>query len=230
MTDFISEVPQHSLTPHSLDRVTSLLSRELRPQGYQPRLVGIAAINSLIWEIRAANMISETARSWRNYRVGAAVLAYNFENPAMGSFVGANFKPEEGGGPNIHAEQAALAKARTAGLDHAIGIAVWGDPSDLDANPSQSPTLRPCRRCSEMFTTAPEVHPDTLILSGNTDLTTCEFYTAGELAKYYEDPEARGPISEVPSYSLADDMDDDWYMANIFIPYLLPKMNGLYLD
>jgi hypothetical protein len=107
-------------------------------------------------------------------------------------------------------------------------MAVWGDPTDLNANPMQVPTLRPCKRCSDMFKQLPEVKPETLILSASGDLSVCELYTVKELDVYYQKPNSNRPISEVPTYSLADDMDDTEYQQEIFIPYLLPKIRSLY--
>jgi cytidine deaminase len=228
MSDLLSEVPNMLLVPHQLDRYTPLLPKELKPEGYEPLLIALASINNLIWLIRASVKGSEVAYSWRNYVVGAAVIAYSLDNPTMGITVGGNFKPQQDGGPNIHAEQVALAKARLAKLNHVFGIAVWDDTTDLDANPNQSPTRIPCKRCDKMFNELPEVKPETLILSSNSDLTACELYTVDELRIYYENPDATGPISDTPCYSLADDMNDEEYEQTIYFPYLLPKVMSLY--
>jgi cytidine deaminase len=228
MSDLLSEVPDMQLVPHQLDKYTPLLPKELKPEGYEPLLIALASINNLIWLIRASARGSEVAYSWRNYIVGAAVIAYSLDIPAMGITVGGNFKPQQEGGPNIHAEQVALTKARLAKLDHVFGIAVWGDTTDLDANPNQSPTRIPCKRCDKMFNDLPEVKPETLILSSNSDLTVCELYTVDELKFYYEKPDATGQISDIPCYSLADDMNDEEYEQTIYYPYLLPKVMSLY--
>lgn len=213
---------------HKLDHFIPLLPKELKPEGYDPALIALASLNNFVALIRSAAKSSEIAMSWRNYIVGAAVLAYNLDTPAMGTMVGGNIKPEQTGGLNLHAEQIALAKASNNNLDYIFGIAVWGDPTDLDANPNHSPTRTPCRRCDKMFSELPEVKPDTLIVSSNADLSVCELYTVEELKRYYQNPEAFGPISDMPCYSLADDMDDTAYEETVFIPHLLPKIIDLY--
>jgi len=72
------------------------------------------------------------------------------------------------------------------------------------------------------------VKAQTLILSGDTGLNKCELYTAQELQDYYDQPNPRGPVSEVPVYSLADTMNDDEYTETILLPYLIPKVCSLY--
>jgi cytidine deaminase len=228
MSDLLSEVPAVYLQSHKLDHYIPLLSRELKPEGYDPALIALASLNTFVALTRAAAKSSEIALSWRNYKVGAAVLAYNLGTPAMGTFIGANIKPQPAGGLNLHAEQIALAKARINNLNHIFGISIWGDPADLDANPSHSPTRIPCRRCDKMFSELPEVKPETLIVSSNVDLTVCELYTVEELRRYYQNPEAHGPVSDMPCYSLADDMDDTEYEETVFVPHLLPKIIDLY--
>lgn len=228
MIDLIAEVPEIFLTNHDLDRFTQLLDKDIKPEGYELGLVALASINNLIWAVRAAAKSSEQAVSWRNYRVGAVAIAYNLEAPAMGIVVGANFKPDRTTGLNLHAEQIALAKARQHHLNKVMALAVWGDPNDENANPTKAPTLRPCRRCSDMFDIAPAVLPETFILGGNSDWSVCEFYTVKELSDYYKKSEATGPISETPCYSLADDMDDRRYEAEILATYLWPKVHNLY--
>ncbi|MGD0284160.1 MAG: hypothetical protein ABSB12_00995 [Candidatus Saccharimonadales bacterium] len=228
MSDLLSEVPEVYLQSHELDHYIPLLSRELKPEGYDPALIALASINNFVSLIRSAAKSSEIAVSWRNYIVGAAVLAYNLDTPAMGATVGGNIKPEQTGGLNLHAEQIALAKARKIKLNCIFGIAVWGDPTDLDANPNHSPTRIPCRRCDKMFSELPEIKPETLIVSSNADLSVCELYTVEELRRYYQNPDAYGPITDMPCYSLADDMDDIEYEESVFIPYLLPKIIDLY--
>lgn len=228
MNDLLTAVPEVFLGKHVLDRRTPLLGREFKPEGYDPALVAIASINNLIWLIRAAQQTAPQALSWRDYKVGSAVLAYDFETPAMGITVGMNIKPDQDGSINLHAEQLALAKARRMKLNHVMAIAVWGDPTDANANPSGESTLRPCRRCDDMLRAIPEVKTETLILSGNSDLSVCELYTAMELQTFYSSPEAQGNISSIPYYSLAENMDDDAYTTDIFLPHLLPKVRSLY--
>jgi len=157
MKDLVAEVPERFLAAHELDRYIRLLNEYEKPKGYDPGLVALAALNNFTWLIRASVQGSKQAISWREYRVGAAVFAYNFEKPAMGITIGYNVKPFQNGQINLHAEQIALAKARALQLEYVVALAVWGDPHDINANAGQSPTLRPCKRCSKMFETEPMV-------------------------------------------------------------------------
>jgi cytidine deaminase len=211
MTDLIAEVPELMLGRHELDNIWPLWG----PYRYEPAMVAVQSLNNMMAIIRAAAHAEEMAESWRNYKVGAAVLAYNFEARAFGVTVGANYKPQQGGGPNIHAEQVALAKARRIGFNEVFAIGVRADPEDDDANPRHLPTLPPCGRCKGMLADAPEVSDRTLVLSANLDLRQCEIYSVGELLAYYDDPDSRPRVApDIPVYSLADDYDEDYYNEN----------------
>ena len=50
-----------------------------------------------------------------------------------------------------------------------MGIAIYADPNDEDANPNGLMTLRPGIRCVTMFECAPEVDKRTIILGVNPD-------------------------------------------------------------
>lgn len=225
MADLIDEVPEAYLQTHRLDSIVWLPTAEIRGEPYDPAMVAVASLNNFVWLIRAAARGSEQADSWREYKVGSAILGYNFDDGILGITVGFNIKPQEGEGLNIHAEQMAVAKARLHRLTHIFGIAVWGDETDLDANPSHAPTLRPCKRCSGMFDECDAIKENTLILSGNKGLSTCEIYTKKQLVEHYEQGTS---ISDIPLYSLAEDMDDKYYTEQVLIPHLLPMVARLY--
>lgn len=230
MTDLVEAVPEIFLERGPRDVIVERIPKIYRPEGYDPAQIGLTSINQLIYLIRASAAESAKAVSWRDYRVGAAAVSFNFDTHVTSVMTGSNVKPEENGGLNLHAEQISLAKVRRFQLGEVIAMAVWGDPTDLDANPNQEPTLRFCRRCSDMFDSAPEITDKTILLSGNRDFSKCELYTADELGDYYKDPGAVGLISDTPPFSLADDMDDDRYTQEVLVPYFLPKIASLYPD
>jgi cytidine deaminase len=185
-------------------------------------------MNNLIWHVRRAQKASELALSWRDYRVGAAAIAYDPKTRMYGTFVGANIKPGPDSDINIHAEQMVLAKVKMHDLPNVVAMAIWGDPDDKDSNPFGVPTRRPCQRCDQMFMEAPEVSERMLILSSNKDLTVCEFYSPQELHDYYERGNLSAPINEIPHYDLSDAMDDQYYTEEIELTYLLPKIWRLF--
>lgn len=94
--------------------------------------------------IRAARTVRQSGRSYRGFKVGAAVLAFNSRQYRI--FVGCNLKPAQGG-PKICAEMAALTAAYAARYFKIIAIAVVGAPREED----ETPTLWPCAACLEMF-------------------------------------------------------------------------------
>jgi hypothetical protein len=71
------------------------------PETFQPPAMALAALDNLAFIMHTAVMMSGNALSWRQYKVGAAMVTYNFDSPALGMTTGANIKPAESGGPNI---------------------------------------------------------------------------------------------------------------------------------
>ncbi len=142
----------------------------------------LGALPKLVHAIDRAKSNSILAQSWRNYNVGSSAVMCNFETGRVGFLDGYNIKPSEGDGYlNLHAEQIAIAKGRYNGLNKVIGITVYADPINDDANPNGHPTLQPCMRCTDMFEEIPEVDEKTLVLGSNLDLSVCELYTVGSL-------------------------------------------------
>lgn len=228
MSDLISEVPKAFLQRHTFDNFVQSPFRRSYSSSFDRRLVALQALSSVALLLKQPIEARDIALSWRDYRVGSVVLAYNLETGAMGTFVGGNVKPQPEGGLNLHAEQIAIAKARAASMSDVMAISVIADPNNQDANPTGAPTLRPCRRCSKMFEDSAEVDGRTRIFSTDLDLTACETYTAGELSAYYKDPHARGPINSIPPFSLQSDEDVEIYDYTIKLPHLVQQVNVLY--
>lgn len=186
--DLISQVPASELVlePHERAIESYALKGFIYtgpPETIEAR-TAIGALTGLVNAIYRAQNSSSFARSWRGYKVGASAAMGNFDTGFMGYFDGYNVKPEEGSdGLNLHAEQIAIAKGRILKLNRVLGIAVYADPVNDDANPYANPTLRPCGRCVGMFESIPEVDDRTLVLGSNLDLSVCELYTFGALKK-----------------------------------------------
>ena len=222
--DLVQEVPAHLYSRSIGDWVgTSLtLSQTSLHNVLSQTAVLLAGVLT-----EAAARADDVAFSWRGYNVGAALVGYNFWHRVFGVMNGANYKPQQIGGPNFHAEQVAIRKIRNAGLGFVAGLAVRADPDDEDANPRRLPTLPPCGRCNTMMLTAPEIDDCTLVMSMNLDSSKCEMYFMEELRRYYDTPDSQKPsrISEgVPVFSLKEYADLEYFDRNILPLRVLPKV------
>lgn len=156
--------------------------------------VAIGALTNLVHAAYRSSQAAKHSLSWRNFAVGSSALMTNYDTGMMGMMSGFNVKPESGRvGLNIHAEQMAISKGRRAGLNRVVGITVYAEPHDDDANPFHRPTLAPCARCVDMFIDAPEVDNETIVLSTDTTMKVCELYSVGNLTysgapRLIEDP------------------------------------------
>lgn len=186
MTDIVDGVPAVFRELFDYERVmrSPTLAGEVYsgPPATLEARTAIAGLTGLVHAASRAQDNAQLALSWRDYRVGASGYMCNFNTGRFGYFDGYNVKPERGqSGLNLHAEQITIAKGRAYGLNKLIGIAIYADPQNADANPENTPTLRPCGRCVDMFAQAPEVDDNTLVLGTNPDMSQCELYTVGYL-------------------------------------------------
>ena len=207
-TDIIDAVPAAFLTLGAGEYVhdSPTLRGEMYagpPETLEAR-TAVGALSKLVHAADRAKDSSGRALSWRNYNVGASAVMFNFELGQFGLFDGFNVKPETGTSSlNLHAEQVAIAKGRSRGLNKVIGISVYADPFDDDANPNMHATLPPCSRCVQMFADIPEVSPNTLVLGSNLDLSVCELYTIASLT----DPAIPKLVDEPFSLQTEDDLE-----------------------
>lgn len=229
--DLLESVPPVYLQLAAHERV--LYSPTLAGELYDwpPEIIeaqtAIGALTGLVNAAYRARQANELALSWRNYRVGASAYMCNFQTGYFGYLDGFNVKPQSGQeGLNLHAEQIAVAKGRLKGLNRLMGIAVYADPFNDDANPNKNITLRVCSRCVGMFEIAPEVDERTLILGTNPDFTKCELYTFGSLLV----PEGTEQELLVPEpFALATEDDLEYYDRRIQ-PYLVKPILEMYAE
>jgi cytidine deaminase len=219
--DLIDAVPVifSSLTQSDTVFFSPSISGELYtgpPETRDARLA-IGALTNLVHAATRASRIAEQAISWRNYNVGSTAIMVNFDTGKMGYIGGCNIKPSEGDSNlNIHAEQMAISKGRRGDLTTVVGLSVFADPNNFDANPTSRPTLAPCGRCIDMFAEIPEIVDTTLILGTNQNFDTCELYTFGELT-------GKNKPLVGNTFSLETENDLEGYDRDIK-PQLVPKI------
>lgn len=137
-----------------------------------------------LWQLRnhlverARKAAQTTARSYRGFNVGAAMLVVH-ENPEFFAllghspykiYTGANVKlgPDE---RNTCAEPEALAQVRQQERFFPVGkiiaIAIAGEPQDEPDRSSgiRTPTLHPCNHCRMLLHSTPKMRPDTIIIT-----------------------------------------------------------------
>ncbi len=231
--DLISEVPKTFLGLSEKENIifSPSLAGELYtgpPETLEAR-TAIATLTGLVHAAYRAKNAADLALSWRNYNVGASAVMCNFEKGYIGYLDGYNVKPSPGDSEiNLHAEQVAIAKGRMRGLNRVMGIAVFADPDNDDANPLGTETLRPCGRCTEMFQVTPEVDERTLVLGTNLNFTKCELYTVGALQKAQtEDNKLIHDKLVSDPFPLAAEEDFDYY-DRCLKPHLTMAVFALY--
>jgi len=142
-------------------------------------------LRSLLTLREGALAAREQAISYRDFKVGCAVLARNPEAPEEERyyvFLGANMKVTKESRP-ICAEQVAVQAARCAGYTDIIGIVVVGAPQ-----PQEDPdsgvdflALDPCVECATTFRHTPGIEEDTYFVTFNTEIDQWKIYLFWEI-------------------------------------------------
>ena len=153
--------------------------------------------DSHIWEyliVEAKRVGEEHAASWRDFKVGCAVYAWDSKRHHKGDFAGrwkifrgCNMKPVQGG-HNVCAEQVAIGAARSEGYEWILGMALVGIPQEDGCTGIKGKTLHPCGDCRSFFASLPEITPDTVIITATPDEAEVETQTVKELLKFYALP------------------------------------------
>jgi cytidine deaminase len=177
----LTSVPRHLLNLQpNLDMITDIPKDLLRMNEGD---LGWLNLQWLPLLSNRAETASFQAVSYRNFRVGAALLAFSTDTEKIGIFTGFNVKthPENAAQINIHAEQMALTKARHWRFNSVGSLAVWGEPQADTQSGLEPPTLHPCGLCRELLAKSPETKGTTPILSANPDFSICEVYGLDDL-------------------------------------------------
>lgn len=181
-----------------LPRVDTFPFRSALYQSYseQDAFNGVTGANVLL-ALNRAREARELAVSWRDFKVGAAVVSFCLDPPVMQVLSGINIKPDEDGGSiNIHAEQLALQKMKDSGGDVVPLIAVVGELQPDTQSGMLADTLHPCGLCRDALDSSGFVDDvKTIIVSALPDLRTLEFYSFGALKKFHEESTSQGIYS-----------------------------------
>jgi cytidine deaminase len=164
--------------------------------------------------------------SYRDFRVGAVLMALVEGTNEIGTFSHGNLK-KQSHTDKVCAERKALQRADKAGFTKAIGIVVAGT-SDRDAiaEVSMRPTatLHPCEDCRHRFNEHPLVRPETLVISAGLDKDIYQVHTVKELDDYY----ASG--TDVPEADVAHLDFDSWSLRQANYDHLRTSEQTLPID
>lgn len=142
-----------------------------------------AAVLLALFRAREAR---EYAVSWRDFKVGAAIVALSQDAPSrLQILTGINIKPDENSELNGHAEQMALCMASDRAFDAVSIVAVVGETQNDQQSGLGMATLHPCGKCRSFMDDSPPIKQDTLIVSALPSLQTIEVSTLDGLHRYH---------------------------------------------
>ncbi|MEO8862869.1 MAG: hypothetical protein ABI354_00905 [Candidatus Saccharimonadales bacterium] len=130
---------------------------------------------------------NNSAYSYRDFKVGAAVFALNPDTQETNVLAAGNLKAERHK-PKVCAEKNALNQAKKLGLTVALGIVVAAT-TDVElikgVTNIETPTLHPCAECRDMFDEHPLTRPDTLIVTTGLSSDNYQVHTHAEMNSMY---------------------------------------------
>jgi len=161
---------------------------------------------NLLRALHQAREAQTNAVSYRDFKVGAALVALTFRPSNFQIVTGANVKPDEESAMNVHAEQVALQKAHDRHASAVSMIAVVGKTQSDKQSGHEMHTLHPCGLCRGVMDTNPLVdNQATLIASALPDFSAIELYSVEGLKKYHETQDDSSITRfELPKLSLFD--------------------------
>lgn len=156
---------------------------------YDPTRAYLSSLKNLVELSRTAAM--DDAYSYRNFRVGAALLAINVTNHKMSYFAAGNVKAKAHDNPTC-AEYRIIRQASTDkrgfGLIPGLVVAGTTDLQEiLDVTGAATPTLHPCHRCRDNFEASPMISDDALIVSVGISKDQLQFHTKKQMRDLYAD-------------------------------------------
>ena len=188
-----------------LDRVDSRVGFSVLHEVYTEADV-IASITpaNLLVVLLKARQARQHANSYRQFDVGAAAYAMQYDPSQFKIFTGANFKPSPESAYNIHAEQLAVERAHQLGYQAVSMIGVVGETQPDQQSGHEMNTLHPCGKCRTALGSSALLSRDnTLIATASPDLRTIELSTVTKLNLYHDNAEFHHLTQiELPDLSL----------------------------
>jgi cytidine deaminase len=138
--------------------------------------------------VRSARQASLEAFSYRNFHVGASLLAINPHKKRMGMYSAGNLKIDPST-EKFCAEASVIKKARHDGMTRAIGLVVVGtlDPDMIRGVTGKvTPTLHPCDSCRNLFVDSALIQSDTIVVTTGDTLDAHQVHSVGQLIKFYQ--------------------------------------------
>lgn len=158
-------------------------------------------VEHLIDQARSA---AGRAVSYRNFRVGCAILAWTPTPRTLADsyrvFLGANMKANPNT-PKVCAEMTALGGAIAEGYTRILGICVAGIPQPDADSGVESATLHPCSVCRTYLATIPQVAADTRVFTVHNGSGVIEHHTVATLLALHSGVRAECKASEPPANS-----------------------------
>ena len=177
-----------------LPKTDTLEYRSVLEPEYRRRHIALSLTSgNLLLALHRAREAQEMAVSYRDFKVGAAIVGLTFRPSSLQVMTGVNVKPDEESAMNVHAEQVALQKTRDRHFDVASMVVVVGNTQSDKQSGNEMPTLHPCGLCRNvMLNDALVDSKASLIVSALPDFSKIELYNLESLHAYHESHDKSG--------------------------------------
>lgn len=181
----------------------------VNPEYNRQHLILSVTPANLLFALHRAREARELAVSYRDFNVGAAIVALGIGGPSSYQVLtGVNIKPDEESPLNGHAEQMAIYKANDRDFN-AVGIvAVVGETQADKQSGNHMHTLHPCGLCRDYMGNHPMIDPEaTLIATALPSLRTIELSSLAGLRRYHDGADRSADdvqLFELPALSLLE--------------------------
>ncbi len=184
-------------TMELLSRLPRIDTREFNSQlhpVYDQTHVGLSITPAnILFALHRAREARALAVSYRNFNVGAALIALSIGSPRFQVLSGVNVKPDAESAMNVHAEQVALQKFHDREYSAVSIVAVVGETQNDQQSGQETPTLHPCGLCREVMANHVGIHNEhTLIVSALPNLRTIEAYSLASLSRFHTSGDRSG--------------------------------------
>ncbi len=192
------------------DKLENLLAESRAPRDIEVETISLnfhrtQLADFVLYLLLGTKEAQEKAVSYRSFNVAAGMLAVRpgLLGTNMGRFYGVNVKVDETDTINIHAEDMARKKARSAQFSAISVVAVIGPTQQDHASGLHTHALHPCGRCRDRLSHDGLIKPDTLFVSATEDFTVIDVSSLEGIKRLHED----GDESGIATFKLNDSVD-----------------------